>query len=434
MKTLKQRVLLSVIVLLMATPSGPLSAQDQFVSFNGFLTNTASANSSQYVGQAGYQVQDRSTFESMQQYIQNIYQGVQVSHSFLLYGQYFDCIPIQQQPSYQLLGLASIAQPPPALGSTDEADTFSPQLGPGDEYDQFGDSTTCENGTIPMRRITLAELSTFATLQDFFSKSLDGSGQLPGSGAPAAGHKYAYTQQTVNNLGGNSALNLWKPFVNTTLGQVFSLSQQWYSGGQGNNLQTVEGGWQNYPAKYGDENSRLFIFWTADNYQNLKCYNLDCPAFVQISRNWRLGGKFSNYSTSGGAQYYFTMTWYLFQGNWWLALGNDTGREWVGYYPGRIFRGGQMSQNAQSITYGGETAGNGNWAPMGSGAWSAQGYKFAAYQRQVYYVDVTNRSEWADLIARQPSPNCYTVNGPRLAGNAIWGVYFFFGGPGGNNC
>src|SRR5208283_3988803 len=186
MKTLKQRVLLSVIVLLMATPSGPLSAQDQFVSFNGFLTNTASANSSQYVGQAGYQVQDRSTFESMQQYIQNIYQGVQVSHSFLLYGQYFDCIPIQQQPSYQLLGLTSIAQPPPALGSTDEADTFSPQLGPGDEYDQFGDSTTCESGTIPMRRITLDELSTFATLQDFFSKSPDGTGQLPGSSAPAA--------------------------------------------------------------------------------------------------------------------------------------------------------------------------------------------------------------------------------------------------------
>src|SRR5271165_6887797 len=96
-------------------------------------------------------------------------------------------------------------------------------------------------------------------------------------------------------------------------------------------------------------------------------------------------------------------------------------------FPGRIFRGGQMSQNAQSITYGGETAGNGNGGPMGSGAWAAQGYKFAAYQRQVYYVDITNRSQWANLIALQPSPNCYTVNGPMLAGNAIWGVYFFFG-------
>lgn len=72
MKTLKQRVLLSVIVLLMATLSGPLNAQDQLVSFSDFLTNTASANSSQYVGQPGYKVQDDSTFEHMQQYIQNI--------------------------------------------------------------------------------------------------------------------------------------------------------------------------------------------------------------------------------------------------------------------------------------------------------------------------------------------------------------------------
>jgi len=75
MKTLKQRVLLSVIVLLMATLSGPLNAQDQLVSFSDFLTNTASANSSQYVGQPGYKVQDGSTFEHMQQYIQNIYSG-----------------------------------------------------------------------------------------------------------------------------------------------------------------------------------------------------------------------------------------------------------------------------------------------------------------------------------------------------------------------
>ncbi len=434
MQAITQRVRLSLIVMLTATLIATLHAQAQFVSFSDFLTDTALVNSSNYVGRPGYMVQDLPTFQQMQQYVLKMYDGVQVSQSFLLYSQYFDCVPIQQQPSYVQLGLTSIAQPPPALNAESGADSFSAQLGPGDQYDPFGNSTTCGEGAIPMRRITLDELSTYATLLDFFSKSPDGGGQLPGSGAPAAGHKYSYTQQTVDNLGGNSALNLWKPFVDTNLGQIFSLSQQWYSGGTGNNLQTVEGGWQNYPAKYGDENSRLFIFWTADNYQNLKCYNLDCPAFVQVNRNWHLGGKFSNYSISGGAQYYFTMTWYLFQGNWWLALGNDTNRTWVGYYPGQIFRRGQMSRNAESITYGGETAGNGSWGPMGSGAWAARGYKFAAYQRQIYYVDLRNNSQWANLTAQQPSPNCYTVSGPNVGGNVVWGAYFFFGGPGGNNC
>jgi hypothetical protein len=433
MKAVKQQVMLSVIVLLVVSLSGSLQAQS-FVPFNQFLSSTASASASNFVGQPGYAVQDNNTFQQMQQYVLNLYQGVTVTQSFLLYGQYYDCIAIQQQPSYVQLGLTSVATPPPALGSTTNVDTFSPQLGPEDQYDQFGDATTCVKGDIPMRRITLDELSTFATLDDFFDKGPDGTGEVPGIDPPAAAHKYAYANQTVNNLGGNSSLNLWSPFVNTNQNQVFSLSQQWYSGGQGNNLQTVEGGWQNYPGKYGDQNSRLFIFWTANNYGGLNCYNLDCPAFVQISNQWHLGGKFSNYSVSGGTQYYFRMTWYFFQGNWWLALGNDTARTWVGYYPGRIFRGGQMSQNAQTITYGGETAGNGNWGLMGSGAWANQGYSFAAYQRQVYYVDMTNTSQWSNLTAQQPSPNCYTFNGPTMGVNTTWGIYFFFGGPGGNNC
>jgi hypothetical protein len=93
-----------------------------------------------------------------------------------------------------------------------------------------------------------------------------------------------------------------------------------------------------------------------------------------------------------------------------------------------------MSQNATSITYGGETAGNGSWGPMGSGAFANQGYSFAAYQRQVFFINLGNNTAWANLTAVQPSPACYTVNGPLLGNNVFWGAYFYFGGPGGNNC
>ena len=432
MKTLKLRVLLSAIALFVATLSMTLRAQD-FVPFNQFLANTTAANSSNYVGQPGYAVQDAPTFQQMQQYILTLYQGVQVSQSFSLDGQYYDCVPIQQQPSYVQLGLNGIAAAPPAIGPVPQADVFSPQLGPQDQYDQYDNSTSCAQGNIPMRRITIDEVSTFATLQDFFSKEPDGNDEAP-SDASQPPHKYAYTNENVGNLGGSSVLNVWSPYVNTSLGQVFSLSQQWYVGGTGNSLQTVEGGWQNYPVKYKDENSRLFIFWTADKYRRFKCYNLDCPAFVQVDHSWILGGKFSNYSVSGGTQYYFTMTWYFYQGNWWLGLGNDQGRTWVGYYPGLIFRGGQLSRYATRISYGGETVGYGNYSPMGSGAWANRGYSYAAYQRQVFYVDATNTVHWANLTAIQPSPGCYTLNGPLFQNNNTWGVNFYFGGPGGSPC
>ena len=432
MKAMKSRILLSVI-LLMAALSGPLNAHAQFVTFNQFLTNTAAASASNYVGQPGYAVQDTPTFQQMQQYILNLYQGVQVSQSFNLDGQYYDCVPIQQQPTYVQLGLQSVATPPGGIGPVPQADTFAPQLGPQDQYDQYNNATSCAVGNIPMRRITIDEVSTFATLQDFFSKEPDGNDDAP-TPANDPPHVYAYTAQNVANIGGNSVLNVWNPYVYTGLGQVFSLSQQWYTGGSGNNLQTVEGGWQNYPAKYKDENARLFIFWTADKYARLKCYNLDCPAFMQVNNTWILGGKFSNYSQSGGTQYYFTMTWYFYQGNWWLARGNDSGRTWVGYYPASIFRGGQMSRYATSILYGGETVGFGNFSAMGSGAFANQGYSYAAYQRQVYYVDAANAVHWANLTPIQESPGCYTVNGPLQQHNNTWGVYFYFGGPGGRGC
>jgi hypothetical protein len=432
MRIVKQRVLLSVVVLFVATLSTTLRAQN-FVPFTQFLANTTAANASNYVGQQGYSVQDAPTFQQMQQYILSLYQGVQVSQSFLLDGQYYDCVPIQQQPTYVQLGLTSVATPPPYIGPVPQGDAVATQLGPGDQYDQYSNSTSCAQGAVPMRRITIDEVSSFATLQDFFSKEPDGNDDAPTQAADPP-HKYAYTNQNVNNLGGSSALNVWNPFVNTGLRQVFSLSQQWYMGGDGNNLQTVEGGWQNYPAKYKDENARLFIFWTADKYGRLKCYNLDCPAFMQVDHSWILGGKFSNYSVSGGAQYYFAMTWYFYQGNWWLGLGNDSGRTWVGYYPGSIFRGGQMSRNATAILYGGETVGFGNYGAMGSGAFANQGYSYAAYQRQVYYVDGANSVHWANLTPIQESPACYTLNGPLTQHNSTWGVYFYFGGPGGSPC
>src|SRR5213594_1101278 len=75
-----------------------------------------------------------------------------------------------------------------------------------------------------------------------------------GSSFPTYGastHRWAWGEQTVNNAGGDSRLNVWKPDPKPG---VFSLSQHWYVGGSGESTQTVEGGWQVYPSKYGTSN------------------------------------------------------------------------------------------------------------------------------------------------------------------------------------
>jgi hypothetical protein len=287
-----------------------------------------------------------------------------------------------------------------------------------------------------MRRITLAETSRFATLGDFFQKDPAGAA-IPNAGqdsrispsAPAA-HKYSYTYQWVNNLGGNANINLWRPYVYTGSGEIFSLAQEWYVGGSGSGTQTAEVGWQNYPAKYGSENSALFIYWTANNYSGTGCYNLDCGAFVQVNNSWYFGAGWGTYSSYGGAQYDFGAEYYLYAGNWWLALGGT----WVGYYPGSLYGSGQLRYNAQLIEYGSESVGSTVWPGEGSGNWASSGWSWAGYQRNVFYLNLSAGGVWASLTAAQPSPSCYSIAGPYWSSSSGWGTYFYFGGPGGYYC
>jgi hypothetical protein len=234
----------------------------------------------------------------------------------------------------------------------------------------------------------------------------------------------------VNNQGGQSYLNLWQPYVDNSVGQDFSLSQQWYIGGSGNMTQTAEVGWQN-TGGYPIQHSKLFVYYTADNYQNTGCYNLSCGAFVQTDNTWTLGGTFPNYSIYGtGWQYGFTAQYYLYQGNWWLAV-NGT---WVGYYPGTVYRGGQMAYNAQLIEYGGEVAvGNSNdlYPAMGSGGWPSWGYEYAAYQSSIWYRATNGVTYYPSLTKVEEAPSCYLVDGTGLTNQV---PYFYFGGPGGYGC
>jgi hypothetical protein len=429
--------------------AGPVFAQPQsrvreFVPFKSFL-ETAHAADSMAFRQSGSRVKDAAAFEEMRQHLIATYRGVEVKHSYVQHSSHFDCVPTEQQPTVRAFGLKSIASAPPQsllTEPTDPADGTefqaapATQLSAGKQTDEFGNAIGCEQGTIPMRRLTLEEMAQFPTLREFFQKGPDGAARpsLPDikeiPGASAAGHKYSIMFEQVDNLGGNSNLNLWSPYVNTWWGEIFSLSQEWYIGGSGPSQQTAEVGWQNYPAKYGNEVSRLFIYFTADNYNQTGCYNLDCPAFVQVSNSATLGGGFSNYSAYGGTQYEFSAKYYLYQNNWWLAIQGT----WIGYYPGAVYRGGQLARYAQAIEFGTESVGTSVWPGEGSGSWSTAGFGSAAYQRNLYYINGSGAGVWDSLTAYDPSPSCYSTSGPYFSSTANWGVYFYEGGPGGPGC
>jgi len=101
--------------------------------------------------------------------------------------------------------------------------------------------------------------------------------------------------QNVNNWGGNSNNNIWDPYVNTSLGEVFSLSQEWYVGGSGSGTQTRK--WAGWSIRHVQRRAvHFFIFSHAGQLQQkrhqVNCWNNTCGDFVQVADSGILG----NYS------------------------------------------------------------------------------------------------------------------------------------------
>src|SRR5271165_6247697 len=110
------RSLLAMLCLILIALSAAMKAQNapaQFVPFANFIQSVNTADSAAYIGQPGNQVQDAASFEQIRQHILSMYNSVEVSHSFVVDSQHFDCIPINQQPSIRLLGINNVAASPP---------------------------------------------------------------------------------------------------------------------------------------------------------------------------------------------------------------------------------------------------------------------------------------------------------------------------------
>jgi hypothetical protein len=378
-----------------------------------------------------------------------------------------DCIKLETQPTLAGASRAKVAQPPAfegLPGGRGNRAAIPAQLGEN-QKDRHGVETFCPPGYVPVLRPSLDRVRTAGSPVVFFQKAPDG-GQHPslgngrdavlGSTARAAAsqdvplpriqvgsatHLYAHAFQDVQNIGGQSWMNLWNP--NPAPG-VFSLSQQWWTAGSGPGLQTVESGWHVFPQLYNnDRATRLFIFFTMNGYQTDangwptgSAYNLSqvpgLGGFVQTDNTWVIGGSFST-SQPGGDQQGFLMSWRLdtATGNWWLYLQAGGDAVPVGYYPGTIFRSGPLTRGATRIDFGGEMCSQNNGrqtGQMGSGQPASAGWQYAAYQGEIAYVPAGGGALTpATLIADQQDAPAYTID---LHNNQGGQTYFYFGGPG----
>jgi Neprosin len=403
-------------------------------SFEDFRNEVQTAQHATYRAGPRARVAGPDAFEEQRQHLIKLYGGVTARHSFIdSAGQVFDCIPIEQQPALRLRG-ESLKTPPSLPGAAGAASkppgaAFAP-LGEG-RVDRYGNPMSCPPGCVPMRRITLDELTRFETLGHYLRKS-------PRRGAPAviekpdapsaAGppHEYAHANQMVANLGGHSILNVWSPTVSAADG--FSLAQHWYVAGEGMGLQTAEVGWQVYPQHYGQSAPVLFTYWTRDGYHQTGSYSLEGGDFVQYSSTCPVGVAIEDISQLNGDQAEIEIAYYLTNGAWWLFIGGSQPANAVGYYPVSLYQNGPMATGAAEIDYGGETVSSSVYPPMGSGNFASTGYKLAAYQRSIQYYDLAGAAQQANLVKAEQWPSSYTIE---PGTSTDWGAYFYFGGPGG---
>ena len=184
MRTTRERLLMALLITLaivsvslgQTTNQGEPTGKGDSVDFNSFIAVTRQAKFEDYARRPGAKVTNQKEFDKMKKHILSMYDGVKVKNSFVMGESGFtDCVDVNTQPSLRRGGTQRKVQAPPksvVIGGY-EADSRSKAVEPmlsREKKDRFGNAMYCEEGFIPMQRVTLEQLTRFRTLEDFFNK------------------------------------------------------------------------------------------------------------------------------------------------------------------------------------------------------------------------------------------------------------------------
>ncbi|KAI3893631.1 hypothetical protein MKX03_006209 [Papaver bracteatum] len=341
-----------------------------------------------------------------------------------------DCYDIYRQPSlnHPLLRNHSIQMTPSSQAKGIKSDDFG-LLQLAQSWHKYG---SCPEGTIPIRRKGKNYGSTILRKNNP-PKSAAYKTHVT-SHSDIGGHEYATIAVVGNFLGAQAKINLWKPVTETS---EISVSQIWLVAGKGESLNTIEAGWEVDQKLYGDDYTRFFVYWTADGYNKIGCYNLVCDGFVHTSSDISLGCIFTEMSIFNDNQKDATFSIHKDKssGNWWVQLQGIP----VGYYPSSLFP--KLSEMGTSVSWGGEIT---NWrskgrhtsTQMGSGHFPSEGgLKKSSYFNWVQVVDENNvAKDPENVVIKISNPNCYDLKIDNDHHDTN-GYGFYYGGPGYNdNC
>ncbi|KAE9593540.1 putative neprosin [Lupinus albus] len=347
-------------------------------------------------------------------------------------GDIIDCVLFHEQPAFDLPELKD-QKTTLQLPEWPEGYNINENTTTGFEsFQLWSDSgEECPEGTVPILRITEQHLLRAGNMPRFGQKVLNNSQ-----------HEYAIVNVKQDKFyGAKTSINVWAPKVSQA--GEFSLAQIWLASGsfEAKDLNTIEVGWQVFPDNYGgDKNPRLFGYWTRDAYETTGCHNLVCPGFVQIHKRIPLGATIKPISSYNGKQFQINLLVWKDpkNGNWWLSFGSGI---LIGYWPASLLP--RLKSHADILQFGGEIVNcnrNGHTTTqMGSGHFAEEGFKKAAFFRDINLVNSANKVTSIparNLLTPRNHPNCYNTKVSSGKGKGkVYDTHFFFGGPGKNpNC
>ncbi|XP_065870281.1 protein neprosin-like [Euphorbia lathyris] len=360
-------------------------------------------------------------------------------------GDIIDCVHISHQPAFDHPSLRNhtIQMRPNSLPQGILRETKASSTSEKKTVTQLWHlNGKCPQGTIPVRRIKEDDILRASSVEMFGRKNHVGNGNgIPQPMSPEPdlitqnGHQHAIVYvQGDKYYGAKATINVWEPNIQQP--NEFSLSQIWILGGSfGQDLNSIEAGWQVSPDLYGDNRPRLFTYWTSDAYQATGCYNLLCSGFIQINNQIAMGASIFPVSNYGGSQYEISLLVWKDpkEGNWWIQFGDESV---LGYWPASLFS--YLVESATMVEWGGEIVnsqsdGHHTTTQMGSGHFPGEGFGKSGYFKNIQLVDGSNNLRIPkDIHTFTEQPNCYNVQNGK---DADWGTYFFYGGPGRNpNC
>ncbi|KAK4791825.1 hypothetical protein SAY86_032238 [Trapa natans] len=228
-------------------------------------------------------------------------------------GDIIDCVHISKQPAFDhpylkdhKIQMRPSYHPEGLFADNKAASSSNPKERTNLINQLWHQNGKCPENTIPIRRTKSVDVLRASSVKRYGKKKQRIAPQ-PRSVNPdlihQSGHQHAIAYVEGDKYyGAKATINVWEPKIQQS--NEFSLSQLWILGGSfGEDLNSIEAGWQVSPDLYGDNNTRLFTYWTSDAYQATGCYNLLCSGFIQINSEIAMGASISPLSSYRGSQY-----------------------------------------------------------------------------------------------------------------------------------